>query len=181
MRGIHLSFVKRTFYLWGEESREESPSPLPPPSRHLAQGGLHMPPLHASGTKHSLAPFPRGEPDSLLFPSGGETGSTQKNCRSSLFDSHPPSYHPGDGRAFPHRLFEDTSRKRSSCRDFPFLGVTTFPACGKPSGPGELSPIPRARRLLLGDPLDCDTSGGHGKRDGAPGGDHARSAPLHGP
>ncbi len=40
MRGIHLSFMKRTFYLWGEESQEESSSPLAPLSKHLLQGGL---------------------------------------------------------------------------------------------------------------------------------------------
>ncbi len=40
MRGIHLSFMERTFYLWGEEPREETLSPLPPLSKHLTQAGL---------------------------------------------------------------------------------------------------------------------------------------------
>ena len=54
MRGIHLSFMKRIFYLWGEEPREEPLSPLPPLSKHLAQAGLLASPRRTPLVRNTL-------------------------------------------------------------------------------------------------------------------------------
>jgi SNF2 family DNA or RNA helicase len=40
MRGIHLSFAERNFYLWAEEPRRETVPPLPPLPKHLFEAGL---------------------------------------------------------------------------------------------------------------------------------------------